>query len=553
LLANTGDLYVRNTADDKDIIFKADAGGTEAEIMRIDGSTGRVGIGATSPDSALELEVASAGSTQTRCFHIDHNPTGNSGSGYMTIRSGTNTGASASLEQVSSGGGSLYGTYSDTNLINHGTQTSGAYNNINFVTNEAIRMTVGGGTQAGNIGIGTTSPSATLHVVPSDTYGGITVKGNVVPRIVFNSTNGGTNHWGVGVHDNNGNAFAIGHNSSGHASMDDYVVVKSGGYVGIGTNSPATKLQIDEYTVGSNGNQSVTGTASIFTNSGSDGLYLGVKNASYPNRGYAFKVTNNGVNSDFTIREHGSTGDRFTIQTGGNVGIGTTSPATKLVIDNGGVGTVDSGYSLAILGDGIDGVQIISSSSYQGRIVFGDNSSNAIGRLNYDHSNDSMSFVTNGSEKMRITSGGNVGIGTTSPSEELHVSGNARIGSSATNGHLIGRKDYSVTQTFSTGLTVELGNHKACHVKVFISGDWSNHSSIAYVGEFFIQNGGDGYNEPGIILTEHDNLPTDGILSKIVDGTSDSFEIQFRANTSSATSVSGRLCYHVMGDATSVS
>jgi hypothetical protein len=521
--------------------------------MRIDGSTGRVGIGATSPDSALELEVASAGSTQTRCFHIDHNPTGNSGSGYMTIRSGTNTGASASLEQVSSGGGSLYGTYSDTNLINHGTQTSGAYNNINFVTNEAIRMTVGGGTQAGNIGIGTTSPSATLHVVPSDTYGGITVKGNVVPRIVFNSTNGGTNHWGVGVHDNNGNAFAIGHNSSGHASMDDYVVVKSGGYVGIGTNSPATKLQIDEYTVGSNGNQSVTGTASIFTNSGSDGLYLGVKNASYPNRGYAFKVTNNGVNSDFTIREHGSTGDRFTIQTGGNVGIGTTSPATKLVIDNGGVGTVDSGYSLAILGDGIDGVQIISSSSYQGRIVFGDNSSNAIGRLNYDHSNDSMSFVTNGSEKMRITSGGNVGIGTTSPSEELHVSGNARIGSSATNGHLIGRKDYSVTQTFSTGLTVELGNHKACHVKVFISGDWSNHSSIAYVGEFFIQNGGDGYNEPGIILTEHDNLPTDGILSKIVDGTSDSFEIQFRANTSSATSVSGRLCYHVMGDATSVS
>ena len=92
-------------------------------------------------------------------------------------------------------------------------------------------------------------------------------------------------------------------------------------------------------------------------------------------------------------------------------------------------------------------------------------------------------------------------------------------------------------------------------MSLFISGDWSGHSSFAYVGEFFIQNTGNvgSYNEPGIILTEHDNLTTDGILSQIVDGTSDSFEIQFRANTSSATSVSGRLCYHVMGDATSVS
>lgn len=157
--------------------------------------------------------------------------------------------------------------------------------------------------------------------------------------------------------------------------------------------------------------------------------------------------------------------------------------------------------------------------------------------------------------KMTVTHDGKVGIGTTSPQKKLDVSGNVKIGGSGTNGHHIGRKAYSVTQTFTTGLTVTLGNHQACHVKIFISGDWSNHSSIAYVGEFFIQNTGNvgTFNEPGIILTEHDNLPTDGILSKIVDGTSDSFEIQFRANTNSATSVSARLCYHVMGDASAVS
>ena len=158
--------------------------------------------------------------------------------------------------------------------------------------------------------------------------------------------------------------------------------------------------------------------------------------------------------------------------------------------------------------------------------------------------------------KMTVKHDGDVGIATTSPTEKLDVRGTSRIGYTSTNGHLIGSKSYSITQTFSTGLTVTIADHTACHVKVFISGDWSNHSSIAYVGEFFIQNTNNNsstFNEPGIILTEHDNLPTDGILSKIVDGTSDSFEIQFRANTNSSTSVSGRLCYHVMGDASAVS
>ncbi len=51
-----GDLSLTNNADDKDIIFKASAGtAAPAEIMRIDGSAGNVGIGTTSPSYKLQV------------------------------------------------------------------------------------------------------------------------------------------------------------------------------------------------------------------------------------------------------------------------------------------------------------------------------------------------------------------------------------------------------------------------------------------------------------------------------------------------------------------
>jgi hypothetical protein len=106
----------------------------------------------------------------------------------------------------------------------------------------------------------------------------------------------------------------------------------------------------------------------------------------------------------------------------GSVGIGTTSPDTKLQIDSGsGIGTVDNAYSLAIRGDGIDGIQILSDSAYSGRIVFGDQNSTNAGRIYYDHSTDAFRFFTNGTEKVSILSGGNVGIGTVSPTYGLEI------------------------------------------------------------------------------------------------------------------------------------
>jgi hypothetical protein len=69
-----------------------------------------------------------------------------------------------------------------------------------------------------------------------------------------------------------------------------------------------------------------------------------------------------------------------------------------------------------------DGVNIITSTTGTGWVLFGDGSSTAAyrGILGYQHSSDAMYFSTAATERMRIDSSGNVGIGT-SPSAQLHL------------------------------------------------------------------------------------------------------------------------------------
>ncbi len=129
---------------------------------------GKVGIGTPSPDSPLEIQNVPAQGSQKMMLHLDANHTGNQGSAFLRISAGSSSGANTKIETVSSGGQGLFGTYTDTNIINSGTST-GAYGNINFITGSStsassIVMTIGGGSQKGKVGIGTLSPSKLLHV-----------------------------------------------------------------------------------------------------------------------------------------------------------------------------------------------------------------------------------------------------------------------------------------------------------------------------------------------------------------------------------------------------
>ena len=137
------------------------------------------------------------------------------------------------------------------------------------------------------------------------------------------------------------------------------------------------------------------------------------------------------------------------------MGIGTTSPGTKLHVGTGSGATVDTGYQMVIDSVGIAGLQILSATNQSGRIVFGDSGDNDIGMIKYDHTDNSMGFRTNGSgnERMRINSSGNVGIGTTNPSEKLEVNGSVKVSNAYPRIYLADTQ--GVPRTFSIGTSNE--------------------------------------------------------------------------------------------------
>jgi len=101
---------------------------------------------------------------------------------------------------------------------------------------------------------------------------------------------------------------------------------------------------------------------------------------------------------------------------GGRVGIGTSNPIAKLSLDSG----------LNIDQANVNGFALESA------LTFGNNKKVGIGSRRTPGPNQAgLDFYTQGSRKMVIDSFGNVGIGTTTPSARLDVSGSINIGGSA--------------------------------------------------------------------------------------------------------------------------
>jgi len=183
----------------------------------------------------------------------------------------------------------------------------------------------------------------------------------------------------------------------------------STGNVGIGTTNPGKKLEI------AHGYQSLGGYIDTYLVSGVvGGMVLGT-------------------------RQGGGTHiDGIHITDSGNVGIGTANPKKKLHVYGGGTATdIMFGEDTAI-----DKTSLI-------RYNQGDGS--ATGVLQFGHWGDS--FGSN-PETLCIKSGGNVGIGVTTPNQKLHVNGNAQINNLVIKS---GSGNYTTSGVY-TGLNMNGGN-----------------------------------------------------------------------------------------------
>jgi hypothetical protein len=108
----------------------------------------------------------------------------------------------------------------------------------------------------------------------------------------------------------------------------------------------------------------------------------------------------------------------------GNVGIGTSSPMTKLhVFDGDGSYPDDANNHLVVESDSHSYIGLGGGTSSDVGIHFGDSGGIGRGRLAYLNGSDAMAFNTNGAERMRIDSAGNVGIGDSTPDYKLDVNG----------------------------------------------------------------------------------------------------------------------------------
>ena len=143
-------------------------------------------------------------------------------------------------------------------------------------------------------------------------------------------------------------------------------------------------------------------------------------------------ITSTGTLTGFTSTGIDDNADAtaITINSSESVGIGETSPLAKLHVKIGDSGaSANAGGNEMVVEDSAGaGISILSGNTSKGQIIFGDDGDDNAGRLVYDHSDNNLASWTNGSERMRIDSSGNVAIATTSAVAPLTVASGSDTG-----------------------------------------------------------------------------------------------------------------------------